>query len=495
MSNTRKNVIANYLGAGWSAALSFITIPFLLSMLGAETYGLIALFFAIKAIATVFDFGLAVTTNREVAFRLGCKDSSIGALITTVEILYWVISIIISLIVWGLLRLFLVDWVSIEELTSDQLVMMSLLFAVSLGISFPVVLYQNLLRSFNEHVAYNIALALSATFRNPGALLLLWAFSATIEVFMNWYLIASVIEIMMYWMLVKGKIALVSDCSSGRFDYGSLSGMKRFAVGAGFSSIIAAIIFQVDKVFISKFLNLESLGYYSAILALVGAFGKLTTPIVTAVFPRLASTYGSGDIGSVANMYQRYAYMINKLLVPLVVALIAFAPQILELWLPSNARTSDLYYVEIFLAIAYMFYSLANMPIIILMVFKNVNVLIISRIVALVLLVPILLFLIINYGLGGVAVGVLSCSVCLYMVLVVSVSRKIFIHHRMNELAMLVKPLLVSIPIFYLMQSSVVIWPDDNLAWIPLAMVGVIVSYLIIFYSYLQNLQSRNSGA
>ncbi len=492
MSNTRKNVIANYFGAGWSAMLSFLTIPFLLSMLGAEAYGLIALFLAIKAIASVFDFGLAVATNREVAFRLGCKDSPIGSLITTVEVLYWIIGIIISFIVWGVLQLFLVDWVSTEVLRSDQLVIMSLFFAISLGISFPVVLYQNLLRSFNKHIAYNIALVLSATFKNPGALLLLWMFSSSIEVFMNWYLITSVVEIIMYWMLVKGKIALVSDCSSGRFNYSSLSGMKKFAVGTGVSSIIAAVIFQIDKVLISKFLNLELLGYYSAILALVGAFGKLTTPIVTAVFPRLATTYGAGDVKSVANMYQYYTQTINRLLVPIVVALIAFAPQILELWLPSAVENSDLYYVVIFLGIAYMFYSLANMPIITLMAFKNINILIVFRTIALVLLVPVLLFLIINYGLKGAAIGVLSCSIFLYMALVISVSRKIFIHYKINEISMLVIPLLVSVPIFYLLQSALVIWSDNNFSWLLLAIVGTIVSYIIIFHSYFLSRKARN---
>jgi len=494
MTTTRKNVIANYFGSGWSAGLSFVSIPFLLSMLGAESYGLVSFFFAIKAIATVFDFGLAVATNREVAFRLGRKDPSVPSLVKTVEVLNWIIGIIISLIVWSLLRVFIVDWVSAEGLTSDQLVMMSLLFAVSLGVSWPVVLYQNLLRSFGEHAAYNAALCLSSTLRNPGALFVLWVFSPKIEVFMSWSLIVSVIEIMTYWTLVKGKIPLVSDSLVSFFNYKSLRGMKRFALGTGFSSIIASIIFQADKVLISKLLNLELLGYYSAILAIVGSFGKLTTPIVRAVFPHLALTYGSGHIDSVADIYKNHAHIVNGLLMPIVLALVTFGPQILELWLPPSVATDDLGDVLVLLAVAYMFYSLANMPIIILMVFKDVNILVISRIIALAFLIPLLQLLITNYGLEGAALAVFSCSVFLYVVLVVSVSRRIFPTYRMNELTMVVGPLLVSAPIFYLSKTVLTIWPDGNLVWISLAGVGVIASYLIIFRSYLLKLDVLNRG-
>ncbi|WP_241085765.1 lipopolysaccharide biosynthesis protein [Candidatus Vondammii sp. HM_W22] len=493
MTKNRNNVIANYIGAGWSAALSFVTIPLLLSMLGAEYYGLISLFLALKAIATVFDFGLAVATNREVVFRLEKKSSSVDTLITTVVTLYWVIGIVISFVVWLLLQIFLIDWVSAKELTSDQLAMTSLLFTLSLSISWPVALYQNILRSIDEYVTYNIALAVSATFRNPGALLVLWIFSPTIEVFMYWYLMASVLEILMYWGLVRRKLSLVLDYSRGRFDCNSLSGMKRFALGTGFSSIVATIIYQVDKMLIFKLLSLELLGYYSAILALVGAFGKLTAPIATAAFPKLTSTYGSGDMDSVADMYLRYAHMITNVLVPMVVGFIAFAPQILELWCTSCTISNDLYYVFVFLSIAYMFYSLADMPVISQMVFKNINILIISRVVALVLLVPLLSFLIVDYGLEGAAVGVLACSVFLYIILAISTSKIIFPQYRVNEPVMLVKPLLISISIFYSLQHIYLVWSKDSLTWISLAVVGAITSYLIIFRSYFVRAKKRDT--
>jgi len=169
----------------------------------------------------------------------------------------------------------------------------------------------------------------------------------------------------------------------------------------------------------------------------------------------------------------------------MVIALITFAPQVLEFWLSSSVIANDLYYVLVFLSIAYMFYSLANMPIIVQMVFKNVKILIYSRIIALVFLIPLLLYLTINYGLEGAAAGVLASSVFLYIILAISTSRRIFSQYRVNEPAMLVAPLLVCVPIFYLLHSALVMLPDDNLAWIPLAVTGAITSYLIIFRSYL----------
>lgn len=491
MENARKNVVSNYAGAGWSALVSFVTIPFLLSMLGAESYGLIALFLSIKSIAAVFDFGLAMSSNREVAFRLGVKKNNVFDFIATVEVLSWLLGVCLSLVIWLLLKYFLNDWVSVHELSSNQLLMASLLFVFSLIGSWPALLYQNVLRGLNEHVRFNIALIIVSTLRNPGALLVIWLFSADVEAFMMWFLVVSVLEVILYRWLMRKRVKTISNGVVGKVDFNSLAGMKKFALGAGVSSIFATLIYQLDKILISMHMDLASVGYYSALLALVGVFGKLTTPVVRAVFPGLTAILSKGDTEAVACLYKHYAQMIASIILPMMVAIIAFAPQILALWLPAGADIAMLSNVLLMLSIAYVFYSLTNMPIIVHMVFKAVKLLIITRIVASIVLVPVLAFLINEFDLFGAAAGVLVCSITLHVILVFSVSRRLFPTYAIGELRMLLPPFLISAAIFLLLWQIYQVQSTGDNYWIISALFGVVASYAVFFRKQIKQITGR----
>jgi len=477
----RRNIISNYAGAGWSAFVSFITIPFLLAILGAESYGLIALFLTIKTISQAFDFGLAVSSNREVAYRIGLKEKSVFDYIVTVEVMAWVLGIFLSTLIWLIITFSLKDLVSVKILRDDQLFMITILFCISLIGSWPVLLYQNVLRGLNDHVKFNVVLIVVSTLRNPGALLVLWFFSSTVQAYMIWFLMVSVFEVIVYRRIMNKRVKTLSPGIYGKFNFNSLQGMKGFALGAGVSSIFATLIYQSDKILISMYLDLVSVGYYSALLALVGIFGKLTTPIVKTVFPGMTAALSEGNTEGVVYLYVHFARLIANTLLPMMVTVIVFSNQILMLWLPEEADIFMLSKVLSALCIAYVFYSLANIPIIIHIVFKKVRLLVFSRVVALILLVPSLIYLIDEFKLLGAAVGVLVCSILLYFILIISVSRRLFPGHVVGHLRMLLHPLLITVVIFILLQIIKQFFTENDLIQVVSCLFGLTMSYILIF--------------
>ena len=50
--SVRKNVVANYLGQGWSALMGLAFIPLYIRYLGMEAYGLIGVFAVLQACLT-----------------------------------------------------------------------------------------------------------------------------------------------------------------------------------------------------------------------------------------------------------------------------------------------------------------------------------------------------------------------------------------------------------------------------------------------------------
>ncbi len=107
-------------------------------------------------------------------------------------------------------------------------------------------------------------------------------------------------------------------------------------------------------------------------------------------------------------------------------------------------------------------------------------------------MVPVLSLLISKYGLVGAAIGVFWCSVLLYVVFVRFTSRCIFSKYSLNEPAMLIAPLLVSIPVFLLLQRVLIFWPHSEYIWMVYAVIGAIASYLIIFRSSLMKIKPKN---
>ena len=64
MATLRRNILANYLGQIWMAAIAVIFLPQYLNILGVEAFGLVGLMLSFQAILQLFDFGIGGATNR-----------------------------------------------------------------------------------------------------------------------------------------------------------------------------------------------------------------------------------------------------------------------------------------------------------------------------------------------------------------------------------------------------------------------------------------------
>ena len=63
----KRNVIANYLGQGYIAAVGILIVPFYLEQLGTEGYGLVGIFTMLQAWLQLLDIGISTTLAREAA--------------------------------------------------------------------------------------------------------------------------------------------------------------------------------------------------------------------------------------------------------------------------------------------------------------------------------------------------------------------------------------------------------------------------------------------
>ena len=98
----KKNVIANFVGQGWTALMGIAFIPLYIKYLGVEAYGLIGFYAVMQAWLILFDMGITQTLNREMArFSAGAHTSqSIHDLLRSLEIVALILVACIFLIVF-----------------------------------------------------------------------------------------------------------------------------------------------------------------------------------------------------------------------------------------------------------------------------------------------------------------------------------------------------------------------------------------------------------
>src|SRR3990172_7347981 len=119
MNVIKRNIVANFGGNIWTGLMGLVFVPLYIHFLGIEAYGLIGIFATILAVFGLLDMGLSATLNREVA-RLSVqvgKAQEMRDLLRTLEIPYWLVGLLISLIGVVFSPFIAYRWVNVETLS------------------------------------------------------------------------------------------------------------------------------------------------------------------------------------------------------------------------------------------------------------------------------------------------------------------------------------------------------------------------------------------
>lgn len=333
VSAVAKNIAANYVGSAWSAVMAIAFIPLYVRYLGMEAYGLIGAFASLLAVFALLDAGLSTTINRELAALSAKPDGAAGmrTLVRTLEVVYWGIGALIFVVLMFAAPL-ATSWVNTEKLSTSEVVTAARISGAAFALQWPLSLYMGGLYGLQRQVDVNIASAVTATVRGGGAVLVLLFVAPTVEAYFVWQGIASaantvVLAVMLWRNLPKG--------GEARFDRAVLRRVHRFAAGMSATATIGVIITQADKWVLSKLLPLEAFGYYALASVVAGNLSRLTTPITTAVFPKMVQLAAAGSDEDQARIYHRSTQTMCAITFPVALTICLYSPSVLRAWTSS----------------------------------------------------------------------------------------------------------------------------------------------------------------
>ena len=421
MPSVRRNAIANLFGGGWAAVMGLAFVPLYIKYMGVEAYGLVGVFISLQAIFAVLDMGLSQTLAREMA-RLSVSSGAnrqMADTARTLEVIYW----LFALLVGGGLAFgahFIANyWLKPDQLSTESVRHALWIMALVIVLRWPLTLYIGGMNGLQRQVLLNGLLAFFATFQGIGAVLVLSLLEPTVEAFFTWQAFSSLLQV----LVIRYGFWHALPVSGGRFSLRVLDGIWRFALGMTGISLLATILTQLDKLVLSKMLSLENFGFYVFASTVASVLFRAVSPIFTSYLPRFTQLVSSGDIEALKANYRQAGQAMAMALIPVACLLAVYSDEILMLWTQNKELVENTRILVGILVVGNMLNGLVNIPYALQVAYGWIRFGLVQNAIAVVLVVPALLFFIGKFDQIGAAVVWAGLN---FLFLVVGV----FIMHR-----------------------------------------------------------------
>ena len=327
----KRNIVANYLGQGWSGLIGIAFVPLYIRYLGIEAYGLIGIFALLQAWLTLLDMGMTPTLNREMARFTAGKHTpqSIRDLLRSLEIICFGIAVLIGILIWAASGWLASDWLRTVKLSVEETAQAINIIGIVVALRFLEGIYRGAILGLQKQVFFNVVNSFFATLRAIGAVAVLVWISPTIKAYFLWQGVVSLISVGVFAAVAHKYLPITIEPS--KFSRQALIGIRRFAGGMMATTFLALLLTQIDKVLLSRILSLEAFGYYTLAATVAAAIMLLVSPIAQAFYPRFTELVAREDSTGLAHNYHFSAQLVTVLAAPGALMLAVFGRDLVEL--------------------------------------------------------------------------------------------------------------------------------------------------------------------
>lgn len=402
--SVRHNVVANFLGKGWSSILSLAFVPIYIRLLGVEVYGLLGIFVSLGAMLSLLDMGLSSTLSRALS-RLsvvnGAERESRN-LVRTFSTVYWIVGILMGAAVFAFAPVITRHWINLSGVDSETVEMALRIMGASIAMQWPVSIYASALMGIQRQVALNVIRSAMVTVQHGGSVLVLLYVSQSILAFFLWHAFVGLLTTVAHavWL---GR-SLPNSPHPVKFDRNLLAENWRFAAGMTGISVLVIILTQLDKIILSKMLALEMFGYYMLAFNIANVLVTLGNPVFTALFPKLSQLVAEEDPVRVAALYHKGCQFIALVVLPVAATLAFFSKEVLAIWIGTPAVVDNTHALLSLLLVGTAINAVMSIPYALMLSFGWTRLVFMQNLISIVFLVPLMIWLIGIYN--GVGAGI-----------------------------------------------------------------------------------------
>jgi O-antigen/teichoic acid export membrane protein len=395
--------MANLSSNIWLALLSLILTPLYVWFLGVESYGLIGFYFSWLAIVGILDSGISSTAAREMAWYSALPEEKgiIPSLLLSLEVAYW--SLILVLGVGILLGAWFLgaEWFESKDLSPEVIRETLILMAISLVVQVPSGLYIAGMMGLQRQVECSGLLGLFGTIRGLGAVLVLWLINPDIRAFFIWQLGVSALQTGM----IRGSLwKIVSiDGQPAKFSLKILQSIKGFAGGMILITALGILITQADKMILSRLVSMEAFGYYMLAWTVGAGFSRVSGPLTQAFYPRFTELVSKRDFDNLSKQFRLVSQLMSVLILPPCALIVFLSNPIIFAWTGNQIVADGVTPILVVMVVGFVLSASSYPAACILYSKKELKSVIIINLVCVLVLLPLLIVAVINFGvMGGV---------------------------------------------------------------------------------------------
>lgn len=406
-SQVKKNIVANFIARSIGFIITYLFTPLFLKFLGIESFGVIGFFSTLMGLLLITDIGLTASLTRETA-RLSVLDNSekeLKNIIRTYELIYIGLSIMIAFLVWLGATYIVKNWLNVNGLKSDELILSIKIIGIAIACQLPSGLYFGGLMGLQKQILANSLQIGWNLVKGIGTVIVLWLISPTILAFTICQLIANVLYAIVLWRSLWSSLPFNDKSIIPSFDIKVFLLNRKYAFGIAGVSLISTIISQADKILVSKSLPIEVLGYYTLAGTLALFPIMIANPITSAMFPKFIALIELNDYEKLVAVYHRTCKLIAITIFPLGFTVAAFTKNILFVWTGSLLISNEGAIVATILILGQIMQVITTVPFYFASATGKTKFLFIVQIISVIIFIPTLIYLVPIYGIIGAGIS------------------------------------------------------------------------------------------
>lgn len=328
------NVVANYAGFAYFTLIGILMVPAYVSRMGAEAFGLVSFFIVLQTFFQLLDFGLTPSMSREAArFRGGGTDAlSLRRLLRSFEVIFGLIAALGCTALYFLAGWIASSWLRVESLPVKDIEESLRLMAIIAAVRWISGLYRGTIAGFERQVWLAGFGCTTATASFVLVVPVMDIAGPTPLVFFVHQCVVALLEL--GFLCLKAYRILPVRPHGARVGPSlvPVRGVLQFALSIAFTSSIWLALCNLDKLMLSKLLSLSDYANFSIAVLLASGVMVISSPISTALLPRLARLSAEGDDEGFLNLYRSATQVIGIAVIPPCLVMAFFAEEILWAW-------------------------------------------------------------------------------------------------------------------------------------------------------------------
>jgi len=165
------------------------------------------------------------------------------------------------------------------------------------------------------------------------------------------------------------------------------------------------VLMQLDKVILSKLLNLEEFGKYTLSGIVASTLYILLTPLFNTIYPKMSALVKSGDIDTLSNIYRKGTRLLSVVIFTIAFVVAYFSQDFVYVWTGNFELALSIAPIISILIIGTAINGVMHFPYALQLAYGMTKIPLIITVVLILSFAPIIVYLVIKYGVIGGAIA------------------------------------------------------------------------------------------